>query len=246
VTFRVGSDNSGVEFVKVADMSNVTTDFTDEGAPAALGGALHRGARGAGPWLRPDPGWRLGVAAHRRPARPVRGAPAVVGGTDGGGASDRCGPAHVARPIAVPVPPFDWSAASRLSTLTPARRARVGEPPPVDQQVVCHGDACAPNTLIDDDGTRVGHVDFGSLGVADRWADLAVAMLSLAGTIQAGCGTPSSSPPTASSPTRCASTTTGGSGRSRMGPTPHAKLEAIRERPERYLCRSPASATPAS
>jgi len=75
--------------------------------------------------------------------------------------------------------PFDWSAASRLSALTPARRARVGEPPPVDQQVVCHGDACAPNTLIDDDGTWVGHVEFGSLGVADRWADLAVATPSL-------------------------------------------------------------------
>jgi kanamycin kinase len=75
--------------------------------------------------------------------------------------------------------PFDWSAASRLSTLTPARRARVGEPPPVDQLVVCHGDVCAPNALIDDDGTCVGHVDFGSLGVADRWADLAVATLSL-------------------------------------------------------------------
>jgi kanamycin kinase len=71
--------------------------------------------------------------------------------------------------------PFDWSAASRLSTLTPARRARVGEPPPVDQLVVCHGDVCAPNALIDDDGTCVGQVDFGSLGVADRWADLAVA-----------------------------------------------------------------------
>jgi kanamycin kinase len=75
--------------------------------------------------------------------------------------------------------PFDWSAASRLSTLTPARRARVGEPPPVDQLVVCHGDVCAPNALIDDDGTCVGQVEFGSLGVADRWADLAVATLSL-------------------------------------------------------------------
>ena len=70
-----------------------------------------------------------------------------------------------------------------------------------------------------------------------------------AGTMPAGCGTPSSSPPLASSPIRRASTTTDGCGRPRTGPqmmTPHAKLEAIRERPERYLCRSPASATPAS
>ena len=51
--------------------------------------------------------------------------------------------------------------------------------PPIDQLVVCHGDACAPNTLIDDDGRCYGHVDLGDLGVADRWADLAVATLSL-------------------------------------------------------------------
>ncbi len=41
--------------------------------------------------------------------------------------------------------------------------------------VVCHGDACAPNTIIADDGSWAGHVDLGSLGVADRWADLATA-----------------------------------------------------------------------
>jgi kanamycin kinase len=50
---------------------------------------------------------------------------------------------------------------------------------PTDRLVVCHGDACAPNTLIDDDGRCCGHVDLGDLGVADRWADLAIAMLSL-------------------------------------------------------------------
>jgi hypothetical protein len=38
---------------------------------------------------------------------------------------------------------------------------------------------CSPNTVIDDDGRCCGHVDFGSLGVADRWADLAVTTLSL-------------------------------------------------------------------
>ena len=60
-----------------------------------------------------------------------------------------------------------------------------GSPPwvtdslPVDRLVVCHGDTCAPNTLIDDDGLCCGHVDLGDLGVADRWADLAVATLSL-------------------------------------------------------------------
>ena len=53
------------------------------------------------------------------------------------------------------------------------------DPCPVDRLVVCHGDACAPNTLIDDDGRCCGHVDLGDLGVADRWADLAVAAWSL-------------------------------------------------------------------
>ncbi|RDH77410.1 aminoglycoside 3'-phosphotransferase [Mycolicibacterium moriokaense] len=58
--------------------------------------------------------------------------------------------------------------------------AWVSESMPVDLLVVCHGDACAPNTLVDDDGRFLGHVDLGDLGVADRWADLAVATLSLA------------------------------------------------------------------
>jgi kanamycin kinase len=41
--------------------------------------------------------------------------------------------------------------------------------------VVCHGDACAPNTLLDEAGHFAGQIDLGSLGVGDRWADLAVA-----------------------------------------------------------------------
>jgi kanamycin kinase len=55
----------------------------------------------------------------------------------------------------------------------------IGTRPPIDRPVLVHGDACAPNTLIDDDGTWVGNVDFGDLSVGDRWADLAVASMSL-------------------------------------------------------------------
>jgi kanamycin kinase len=51
--------------------------------------------------------------------------------------------------------------------------------PPADRLVVCHGDACAPNTLMADDGSFRGHVDLADLGVADRWADLAIASMSL-------------------------------------------------------------------
>lgn len=55
----------------------------------------------------------------------------------------------------------------------------VGDVTEVDHLVIAHGDPCAPNTIIGDDGSFVGHVDLGSLGVADRWADLAVASWSL-------------------------------------------------------------------
>ncbi|MGI8751234.1 MAG: phosphotransferase [Acidimicrobiales bacterium] len=51
----------------------------------------------------------------------------------------------------------------------------VDDIPPIDQLVVCHGDSCAPNTLLTDDGRWSGHVDLGELGIADRWADLAIA-----------------------------------------------------------------------
>jgi kanamycin kinase len=52
-------------------------------------------------------------------------------------------------------------------------------PAPDDGAVVLHGDACAPNTVIGVDGRFAGHVDLGELGVGDRWADLAIASLSL-------------------------------------------------------------------
>ena len=51
--------------------------------------------------------------------------------------------------------------------------------PPIDRLVVCHGDACVPNTLVDAGGQWIAHVDLGALGLADRWADLAVASMSL-------------------------------------------------------------------
>lgn len=93
--------------------------------------------------------------------------------------------------------PYSWSAAQRLAsarsraaagTTTPsmwhAEHAHLSidqaldslaNPPGVDRLVVCHGDACPPNTIIDDAGRWSGHVDLEALGVADRWADLAIA-----------------------------------------------------------------------
>lgn len=86
---------------------------------------------------------------------------------------------HNALPVASC--PFAWDVPGRIANAA-VRGIRVPdalqEPPPIDLLVVCHGDACCPNTLIGDHGRWVGHVDFGALGVADRWADIAVAAMS--------------------------------------------------------------------
>jgi kanamycin kinase len=75
--------------------------------------------------------------------------------------------------------PFDWSVQKRLAGVVADARPPLRDAPAVDRLVVCHGDACTPNTLMDAGGSFYGHVDLGSLGVADRWADLAVATMSL-------------------------------------------------------------------
>ena len=95
--------------------------------------------------------------------------------------------------------PFTWSAGERVASIR--RRVESGELASIDLSdwnqefsaltldnavaefsilppedlVVCHGDACAPNTLIDEHGRWSAHVDLGCLGIGDRWADLAVA-----------------------------------------------------------------------
>ena len=50
--------------------------------------------------------------------------------------------------------------------------------PEGEDLVVCHGDYCLPNVILDSEGA-VGFVDLGELGVADRWSDLAVATWSI-------------------------------------------------------------------
>ena len=45
---------------------------------------------------------------------------------------------------------------------------------PADEDlVVCHGDYCPPNMLLEE-GRVTGYVDLGELGAADRWWDIAV------------------------------------------------------------------------
>lgn len=82
--------------------------------------------------------------------------------------------------------PFDWSVEARIANAV-GRSIHVPdslkEAPDADELVVCHGDACCPNTLLENtylENTAqwTGHVDVGALGVADRWADIAVASMS--------------------------------------------------------------------
>ena len=56
--------------------------------------------------------------------------------------------------------PADWGNGYSRFTVEQARKM-LGTPPPIDKLVVCHGDACAPNTLLDGDGNFAGHVDLG-------------------------------------------------------------------------------------
>ncbi len=82
---------------------------------------------------------------------------------------------------------WSWSAQDRLARLAEhlpsPDLAELADVPDLDREVVCHGDACNPNfLLVPDEAGRPrtsGYVDLGSLGLADRWADLAPAVLSL-------------------------------------------------------------------
>lgn len=86
---------------------------------------------------------------------------------------------HKALPVADC--PFSWSVEERIEhaglTGTEIGNQLIADAPAAtgDDLVVCHGDPCAPNFLIDPMGFVAGYVDLGRLGVADRWADLAVA-----------------------------------------------------------------------
>lgn len=72
--------------------------------------------------------------------------------------------------------PFDWLVETRIGHRVPVTDIST---PTIDRLVVCHGDPCSPNTIIAPDGSPAGHVDLGTLGRADRWADLAVASMNL-------------------------------------------------------------------
>jgi aminoglycoside phosphotransferase len=147
---------------------------------------LAQGADDAGSWIVMSPLPGENAVTERWQADPATAVTAIGEGLRA---------MHEALPV--PACPFSWMAEDRLAEVR--RRAAGGrldpaewhedhqhlsieqalgllaDVPPVDRLVVCHGDACAPNTLITEDGRWSGHVDLGELGVADRWADLAIA-----------------------------------------------------------------------
>lgn len=191
LTFEMGADpdrcfikwapaGSGANLDAEADRLRWAASFTS--VPRLIGQGTHR----TGAWPVTSALAGGSAVSPRWTAEPAR-AVAVIG------AGLRS--MHDALPVGSC--PFSWSANERVANA--AERAVAGRidaegfnadhrrlgldtalgrlraVPPVDRLVVCHGDACAPNTLIADDGSWAGHVDLGTLGVADRWADLAVA-----------------------------------------------------------------------
>ena len=193
LTFAVG-DGDGEDrcFIKWApagsglDLTAEADRMTWAGRFHPVPGPLDRGSDRAGSWLVTTALHGSSAVSPWWIADPATAVTAI-------GAGLRA--MHDALPVAQC--PFSWSAEERFADartqaadgrLDPgtwnechqgltvgAAIDRAANIPPVDKLVVCHGDACAPNTLLARDGHWCGHVDLGLLGVADRWADLAIA-----------------------------------------------------------------------
>lgn len=191
VTFEVGT-GSGRCFAKWAPATS-TVDLSAEAVRLVWAGTfitvprvVDLGADEAGSWMVTTGLPGMNAVDDRWKAEPATAVRAIGLGLRA---------LHDALPVEAC--PFSWSSEDRLADIR--QRASAGSlapatwheahqslsvegalellafPPPVDHLVVCHGDACAPNTLITEEGRWSGHVDLGALGTGDRWADLAVA-----------------------------------------------------------------------
>jgi kanamycin kinase len=153
---------------------------------AAVPRVLDQDADGDGSWLvtaalpgrsAVDPRWRgeprTAVVAIGEGLRALHEALPVAGCPFSWTAEDRVADAR-RRAAHGDHDPARWDAPHRSLGVDEALDLVAAIPPP-DRTVVCHGDGCAPNTLLTEDGRWSGHVDLGALGVADRWADLSVA-----------------------------------------------------------------------
>ena len=175
-TFRIGADDHPEEYVKVLPHAYARWIVGEAGRLAwaaryaRVPEVIDHGVDDEGAWLhtRALPGWSaVDPRWHDEPRT------AVVAVGEGLRAL------HDTLPVADC--PFEWSTAQRTARARAAGAdpEALGAEPPVDRIVVCHGDPCTPNTLIGADGRWTGHVDLDAMGIADRWADLAVATMAL-------------------------------------------------------------------
>ena len=227
ITFEIGAGGRR-RFVKWAPAGS-GLDLAAEAARLAWAVAftpvprlLGQGADGTGSWLVTSAlAGEMAVTARWK-AEPYTAVAAI-------GAGLRA--MHEALPVAGC--PFSWSAADRLADahrraargqLDPARwhpchqalsvaaaLELLADAPPVDELVVCHGDSCAPNTLLTGDGRCSGHVDL----VSWAWPTAGPTWPSPPGALpgtMAPAGKPRYWTPTASPRTRSAPATTACSG----------------------------------
>lgn len=191
-TFRLGGGTPRDRFVKYAPAGTANTGFEAEaerlewaGRHAMVPRVLELGGNGAESWMVTAAMPGESAVSPRWLARPEQAATALGAGLRalhdalpvdecpfGWQIEDRI--QGFEENIAAGAGPGNWSSEHAGLSVGEAR-AMLREPPDPADLVVCHGDACAPNTLLDAKGNLAAHVDLGSLGVADRWADLAVA-----------------------------------------------------------------------
>lgn len=191
-TYRLGAGTARDRFVKYAPAGTADTGFAAEAQRlqwaarhARVPRVLGLGSGGSGSWMVTA---ALGGESAVAPAWLARPEQAAAGLGAGLRALHDALPVETCpfswsvqdrirdfeANIAAGASPADWSPEHARLSIGDVRR-RLGNPPQPVDLVVCHGDACAPNTLLDAEGNPAAHVDLGSLGVADRWADLAVA-----------------------------------------------------------------------
>lgn len=193
LTFEVeAGDGAGRRFIKWAPAGR-PLDLAAEAARMTWAGRFHpvprvldRGADATGSWLVTAALSGSNAVTDRWTSEPATAVTAIGAGLRAlhdalpvaecpfsWGAEERVADArHQAAAGRLDV--ADWHACHQGLSITAALE-QAGVIPPPDKLVVCHGDACAPNTLLNEDGRWSGHVDLGMLGIADRWADLAVA-----------------------------------------------------------------------
>ena len=145
ITFRVGLGLCGAEFIKVARRRAAQVgDFAEEARRLRWAARYVAVPQVLG--RRPCRTTALRLAAHPRAARPVRGTPRWLAAPDVAVRAIGAGLRTLHDRLPVPSCPFDWSATRTAGLADAGTRARLGEPPPVDRLVVCHGDAVLART----------------------------------------------------------------------------------------------------